>query len=114
MYADFQSLFTLIFSLFHFVTSDNETHALPDSQTGEEFEDIRPSTSKMPPPQYLDSPGGPSSSTQDRGFDPLNMLDEESVRSKDPRTWTVSEVMDFLAAIGCQDHAMTFQKQVCI
>ena len=68
----------------------------------------------MPPPQYLDSPGGPSSSTQDRGFDPLNMLDEESVRSKDPRTWTVPEVMDFLAAIGCQDHATTFQKQVCV
>ncbi|XP_065058211.1 MBT domain-containing protein 1-like isoform X2 [Rhopilema esculentum] len=89
----------------------NETHALPDSQTGEEFDDIRPRTSKMPPTQYLDSPGGPSSSTQDRGFDPLNMLDEESVRSKDPRTWTVNEVMDFLAAIGCQDHAMTFQKQ---
>ena len=86
---------------------------MPDSQTGEEFEDIRPNTSKMPPPQYLDSPGGPSSSTQDRGFDPLNMLDEDSVRSKDPRTWTVSEVMDFLAAIGCQDHALTFQKQVC-
>eukprot|EP00794_Sanderia_malayensis_P006848 gene6848-7617_t len=95
-----------------FVDDVEDVAALPDSQTGEDLEDdMKPSTSRMPPPQFLDSPGGPSSSTQDRGFDPLNMLDEEFVRSKDPRTWNVTEVMDFLAAIGCQDHAMTFQKQ---
>ena len=60
----------------------------------------------------LDSPCDPSSSSQDRGIDPLNLLDQEFLSSKDPREWSVHEVMDFMTAIGCSAHAPSFQKQV--
>ncbi|XP_012559766.2 scm-like with four MBT domains protein 2 isoform X1 [Hydra vulgaris] len=59
----------------------------------------------------LDSPCNPSSSSADRGIDPLNLLDQEFLSSKDPREWSVQEVMDFMTAIGCPAHAPSFQKQ---
>ena len=59
----------------------------------------------------MDSPCGPSSSTTDRGIDPLNLLDQEFLSTQDPREWTTKEVMDFMTAIGCAAHAATFQKQ---
>ena len=60
----------------------------------------------------MDSPCNPSSSSIDRGIDPLNLLDQEFLSSKDPREWSVQEVMDFMTAIGCPAHAPSFQKQV--
>lgn len=62
----------------------------------------------------IDSPCDPSSSSIDRGIDPLNLLDQEFLSSKDPREWSVQEVMDFMTAIGCPAHAPSFQKQVTI
>lgn len=62
----------------------------------------------------MDSPCNPSSSSIDRGIDPLNLLDQEFLSSKDPREWSVQEVMDFMTAIGCPAHAPSFQKQVSI
>lgn len=59
----------------------------------------------------IDSPCDPSSSSIDRGIDPLNLLDQEFLSSKDPREWSVQEVMDFMTAIGCPAHAPSFQKQ---
>jgi len=68
---------------------------------------VTSSTTQAP----LDSPCDPSSSSQDRGIDPLNLLDQEFLSSKDPREWSVVEVMDFMTAIGCPAHAPSFQKQ---
>ena len=62
----------------------------------------------------IDSPCNPSSSSTDRGIDPLNLLDQEFLSSKDPREWSVQEVMDFMTAIGCPAHAPSFQKQVSV
>ena len=72
--------------------------------------DLLSTTTKQTVP--LDSPCDPTSSSNDRGIDPLNLLDQEFLSSKDPREWSVQEVMDFMTAIGCPDHAPSFQKQV--
>ena len=74
--------------------------------------DVSSSSTKQTVP--LDSPCDPSSSSIDRGIDPLNLLDQEFLSSKDPREWSVQEVMDFMTAIGCPAHAPSFQKQVKI
>lgn len=74
-------------------------------------ETVSSSSTKQTVP--LDSPCDPSSSSNDRGIDPLNLLDQEFLSSKDPREWSVQEVMDFMTAIGCPAHAPSFQKQVC-
>ena len=70
--------------------------------------------SSSQPQEPLDSPCDPTSSSMDRGIDPLNLLDQEFLSSKDPREWSVQEVMDFMTAIGCPAHAPSFQKQVMI
>lgn len=69
-------------------------------------------SSSTTPTVPLDSPCDPSSSSMDRGIDPLNLLDQEFLNSRDPREWSVQEVMDFMTAIGCPAHAPSFQKQV--
>lgn len=71
-------------------------------------------SSSTTPTVPLDSPCDPSSSSNDRGIDPLNLLDQEFLQSRDPREWSVQEVMDFMTAIGCPAHAPSFQKQVRI
>ena len=71
-------------------------------------------SSTTQPHLSLDSPCNPSSSSADRGIDPLNLLDQEFLSSKDPREWSVQEVMDFMTAIGCPAHAPSFQKQVTV
>jgi len=73
-------------------------------------ETVSSSSTKQTVP--LDCPCDPSSSSNDRGIDPLNLLDQEFLSSKDPREWSVQEVMDFMTAIGCPAHAPSFQKQV--
>lgn len=71
-------------------------------------------SSSATPSVPLDSPCDPSSSSMDRGIDPLNLLDQEFLTSRDPREWSVQEVMDFMTAIGCPAHAPSFQKQVTV
>ncbi|XP_066931141.1 scm-like with four MBT domains protein 1 [Clytia hemisphaerica] len=82
---------------------DDEDHNKTSNPT------VSSSSTKQTVP--LDSPCDPTSSSTDRGIDPLNLLDQEFLSSKDPREWSVQEVMDFMTAIGCPAHAPSFQKQ---
>lgn len=94
----------------------NEDDDLEEEEEDEDDDNKTSSAtvSSSQPQIPLDSPCDPTSSSMDRGIDPLNLLDQEFLSSKDPREWSVQEVMDFMTAIGCPAHAPSFQKQVLI
>ena len=94
---------------------DNDEEEDDDDDDDDDDNKTSSATVSSSQPQVpLDSPCDPTSSSMDRGIDPLNLLDQEFLSSKDPREWSVQEVMDFMTAIGCPAHAPSFQKQVMI
>ena len=93
---------------------DNDEEEDDDDDDDDDNKTSSATVSSSQPQVPLDSPCDPTSSSMDRGIDPLNLLDQEFLSSKDPREWSVQEVMDFMTAIGCPAHAPSFQKQVMI